>query len=96
MNLTTPTVSLTNPRQGELARAVEPKLVLEWQDGPATDLGFRQQKLRLSFVRRHKPTPPTGSTPTRFACSTRAWFRERRSAGASKVHSMALEQATSH
>ena len=59
MTLTTTPVSLTNPRQGKLARAAEPNLVLEWQDGPATDLGFRQQKLRLSFARRHKPTPHT-------------------------------------
>jgi len=54
MNVTAPTVSLTNSRQGKLAPAVAPKLVLEWQDGPATDLGFRQQKMRLSFARRHK------------------------------------------
>jgi hypothetical protein len=51
MNLITPLVSLTNPRQGKLAPAAEPKIILEWQDGPATDLGFRQQKLRLSFAR---------------------------------------------
>jgi len=50
--LTPPPFSLANPRQGKLAPVTEPKLVLEWQDGLATELGFRQQKLRLSFARR--------------------------------------------
>src|SRR6202040_2915580 len=51
MNPTNLPASLTRSRRGELAQIATPTLVLDWQDGPETDLGFRQQKLRLSFAR---------------------------------------------
>ena len=58
--------SLIRSRRGELAQIEKQKLIWEWQDEPETDLGFRQQKLRLSFARLPL-SPKVTAAPKRFA-----------------------------
>jgi RND family efflux transporter MFP subunit len=45
-------------------------LIAEWQDGPETDLGFPQRKLRLSFVRL-PVVPEKSATGSRLAVASR-------------------------
>jgi RND family efflux transporter MFP subunit len=66
MNPTNLPASPTRSRRGELAQIATPTLVLDWQDGPETDLGFRQQKLRLSFAR-FSLAPKVTAAPKRLA-----------------------------